>query len=216
LPAQHIAYILRDSGAVALFVSDADQYAKIAQIRAEVPGLRYVIPFDEVPGAEDVFPFHRLLQLGAAAESRYPEFLAEGQATDSDAVVTLIYTSGTTGDPKGVMLTHKNFVTNVLSALEVFTVTPEDSCLSLLPLSHSFERMGGHYTMFHAGATICYAQSMDTVAADLMDIKPTVTLAVPRLFEKIYARVLDQAVSGGAIKRKIFFWAKRTGELWAD
>ena len=216
LPASHIAYILRDSGAVALFVSDAEQFAKVAEIRSQVPQLRHVIPFDDIPGAQDAFPFQRLLQLGAAAESNYPTLVAEGTAADPDDVVTLLYTSGTTGDPKGVMLTHRNFCSNVVSALDMFSIGPEDSCLSLLPLSHSFERMGGHYTMLHAGCTINYAQSMETVAADLIAVRPTVTLAVPRLFEKIYARVLDSAVSGGAIKRRIFLWARRVGERWAD
>jgi long-chain acyl-CoA synthetase len=175
-----------------------------------------VIPFDDVPEVQDVFPFQRLLQIGAAAEPRYPNFLAEGKGADPDSVVTLIYTSGTTGDPKGVMLTHGNFCSNVLSALQMFTIGPEDSCLSLLPLSHSFERMAGHYTMLHAGATINYAESIETVSRDLLEVRPTVTLAVPRLFEKIYARVLDAAVSGGGVKRRIFFWARRTGERWAD
>ncbi|MBI4500011.1 MAG: long-chain fatty acid--CoA ligase [Gemmatimonadetes bacterium] len=216
LPPKHISYILRDAGVIALFVSDPEQYAKVAQIRSEVPALRYVIPFDDVPGAEDVFPFQRLLQIGAAAEPRYPTLIADARNADPEAVVTLIYTSGTTGDPKGVMLTHRNFCTNVCSALEMFSVGPDDSCLSLLPLSHSFERMGGHYTMFHAGTTINYAESMDTISADLLAVKPTVTLAVPRLFEKIYARVLDAAVSGGAVKRRLFFWSRRTGERWAD
>ena len=216
LPPKHLRHILRHSGASAVFVSDPQEYAKIAEIRSELPDLRYVIPFDTVPLAEEVFPFSRLLQLGASVEPRYPSFVGEGIEADPDAVVTLIYTSGTTGDPKGVMLTHRNFCSNVLAALAVLPLGPSDSCLSFLPLSHSFERMAGHYAMLQAGATINYAQSMDAVAGDLLQVRPTVVLAVPRLYEKIYARVLDTAVSGGAVKRRIFFWARRIGERWVE
>jgi long-chain acyl-CoA synthetase len=137
-------------------------------------------------------------------------------AVKRDDLATLIYTSGTTGPPKGVMLSHYNFCSNVEAALKVLTIGPEDSCLSLLPLSHSFERMAGHYTMFHSGTTINYAESIEQVPANLQEVKPTVVLSVPRLFEKIYARVLENAMAGSALKRRIFFWARRTAERWAD
>jgi long-chain acyl-CoA synthetase len=114
------------------------------------------------------------------------------------------------------MLSHYNFCSNVEAALKVLTIGPEDSCLSLLPLSHSFERMAGHYTMFHSGTTINYAESIEQVPANLQEVKPTVVLSVPRLFEKIYARVLENAMAGSALKRRIFFWARRTAERWAD
>ena len=131
-------------------------------------------------------------------------------------MATLIYTSGTTGPPKGVMLSHGNFTSNVLSALTVLPLGPNDSCLSLLPLSHSFERMAGHYTMFHAGVTISYSEGIDHVVDNLQEVRPTVVLSVPRLFEKIYARVLENAMAGGAVKRRLFAWARRNAERWAD
>jgi long-chain acyl-CoA synthetase len=154
--------------------------------------------------------------LGAAAEARHRRWQDEAREARPDDLATLIYTSGTTGDPKGVMLTHGNFVSNVLSALQVLHIGPEDSALSLLPLSHSFERMAGHYSMFHAGVTVAYAESLEAVAANMLEVRPTVTLAVPRLYEKIYARVLENALSGSGLKRRIFFWAKRNAETWAD
>jgi long-chain acyl-CoA synthetase len=218
LPAPQVAYLLADSGACAVFVENADQYDKVAAIRSEVPGLEHVIVFDAQEGMEGpgLISHQELLQRGAAAEDRYPAYREDALAVDRDALATLIYTSGTTGPPKGVMLTHYNFCSNVVAALKVLFISSEDSCLSLLPLSHSFERMAGHYVMFHCGATINYAESVEQVPANLQEIKPTVVLSVPRLFEKIYARVLENAMAGGAAKRRIFFWARRNAERWAD
>jgi long-chain acyl-CoA synthetase len=216
LPARQAAYVLRDSGAVAVFVSDAEQYAKVAETRADIPALRHVILFEGAATDPGTITLRDLEKTGAAAESRSPDYERDARAARPDDVATLIYTSGTTGDPKGVMLTHGNFTTNVLSALLRLPVGPDDSALSLLPLSHSFERMAGHYALFHAGVTIAYAESLETVAANMGELRPTVVLAVPRLYEKIYGRVLENAMAGSALKRRIFFWAKRNGEAWAE
>jgi long-chain acyl-CoA synthetase len=216
LPAKQAAYILRDSGAVAVFVADRAQYEKVAETRAEVPALRHVILFDGTDEGPGVRTLQEVQALGAAAEGKYGRYQQDALSVPPGEVATLIYTSGTTGDPKGVMLTHGNFVSNVLGALQVLHIGADDSALSLLPLSHSFERMAGHYTMFHAGVTVAYAESLDTVAANMVEVKPTVTLAVPRLYEKIYARVLENALSGSGLKRRIFFWAKRNAEAWAE
>jgi long-chain acyl-CoA synthetase len=216
LPAKQVAYILRDSGAVAVFVADKAQYDKVAETRGEIPGLKHVIVFDGAFDGAGVRTLQEVQALGAAAESKHRRFQEDALSAAPEDVATLIYTSGTTGDPKGVMLTHGNFVSNVLGALAVLHIGPDDSTLSLLPLSHSFERMAGHYTMLHAGVTIAYAESLDTVAANMVEVKPTIALAVPRLYEKIYARVLENALSGSGLKRGIFFWAKRNAETWAE
>ena len=216
LPAKQGAYVLRDSGAVGIFVSDATQYAKVAATRAECPALKHVILSEGAADGPGVMTLQALQQLGAAAEGKYAHYDRDARTVKPDDLATLIYTSGTTGDPKGVMLTHGNFTTNVLSAIQLLPVTPEDSALSLLPLSHSFERMAGHYTLFHGGVTINYAESIDLVAANMGEVRPTVMLAVPRLYEKIYARVLENALQGSGLKRKIFFWAKEAGETWAE
>jgi len=129
LPPKHVRYILRDSGAAAVFVSGAEQHQKVLEVQHELPELRWVIPFDEPAGADRVMLFARLLQMGAAAEPSHSSFVADGRAADPDAIVTLIYTSGTTGDPKGVMLSHRNFCSNVVAALEVLPIGPDDSCL---------------------------------------------------------------------------------------
>ena len=128
----------------------------------------------------------------------------------------MIYTSGTTGDPKGVMLSHGNIASNVTTCVGMFEFTDEDECLSFLPLSHIFERMFGHYCMFHAGVVINYAESVDTVPADMQEIRPHVMAAVPRLYEKIYARVLDSVRTATPARKRIFAWSREVGERWAE
>jgi long-chain acyl-CoA synthetase len=216
LPAAQVAYILNDSAACAVFVADKEQYQKVAETRNRLPQLKHVISFDDSLAKPGVIGIGELVQRGAALESEYPDYQRDAVSIDRDTLATLIYTSGTTGDPKGVMLSHYNLASNVEAALKAVQIGPDDSCLSLLPLSHSFERMAGHYTMFHAGTTINYAESVEQVPANLLEVKPSIVLSVPRLFEKIYARVLENAMAGGAVKRRIFFWARRTAESWAE
>jgi long-chain acyl-CoA synthetase len=216
LPAPQVAYILQDAGVRIVFVEDRTQFEKVAAERGALPALEHVIVFDGSGEGAGVQSFEELLALGAEADSRYPNYRDEAIGVDRGELATLIYTSGTTGPPKGVMLSHYNFCSNVVGALRVLPIGPDDSCLSLLPLSHSFERMAGHYTMFHAGVTINYAEGVEQVPDNLLEVKPSVVLSVPRLFEKIYARVLENALAGGALKRRIFFWARRNAETWAS
>jgi long-chain acyl-CoA synthetase len=120
-------------------------------------------------------------------------------------LASIVYTSGTTGPPKGAMLTHRNFLSNVRACAELFQLGPQDSCLSFLPLSHVFERMAGYYLMLHQGVTIAYAESIDSLPVNLLEVQPTVVISVPRLYEKVYARIMDKVVSGPWLKRKLFF-----------
>jgi long-chain acyl-CoA synthetase len=218
LPPGQIAYILRDSGAVAIVVSSKAQLDKVLEIRDQVSAtLRHVIAMDEDATGPGVLSFRDLVARGRAAQDKYPRWREDALTARPDDLATLIYTSGTTGDPKGVMLTHGNLASNVVAALSVLSLREgEDECLSFLPLSHVFERLGGHYVMLHGGAIVNFAQSVDTVSSDMLEIRPTVMLSVPRLYEKIYARVLENAVAGGKVKKAIFDWAKRTAETWAD
>jgi long-chain acyl-CoA synthetase len=216
IPGNQVSYILGDSEAVAVFVADHSQYLKIAEHRHELPDLRHVICFDGPIDGDGIITLQELCQRGAAAEGKYPNYRKDACDIDEEALATLIYTSGTTGAPKGVMTTHRNITSNVISALRVLDIGPEDSVLSLLPLSHTFERTAGHYVMLHCGATISYAESIDKVPANLLEVRPTVVLSVPRLFEKIYARVLENATAGNGLKRRIFFWSRSTAEIWAD
>ena len=216
LPAAQIAYILNDSGAAAICVSSQEQLDKILEIRDQLPGLRHVIAFDADASGPGVMSFADLLAKGRAARDSYADHRAEALRVGPDDLATLIYTSGTTGNPKGVMLTHGNLASNVAAGLQVLTLSDADQCLSFLPLSHIFERMAGHYVMMQAGVIINYAESIEQVSANMIELSPTVVLSVPRLYEKIYARVLENALSGSKLKQKIFFWAKATADRWAD
>lgn len=217
LPAEQMPHLLSDSEARAIFVSNKVQAKKLQEIRNQLPGLQWIIGFEA--GHEDGcdFTLEELIASGKAEDSpeKAAEFKANALAVSPDHLLTLIYTSGTTGKPKGVMMTHDNLHSNVEGTRQILRVGPTDRALSFLPLSHVFERMGAYF-LFAAGCCIYYAQSIDTVADDMVDARPTLMMAVPRLYEKIYARVLEAAVGGGATKRRIFFWARNVGERWAD
>ena len=130
-------------------------------------------------------------------------------------LATIIYTSGTTGAPKGVMLTHDNFYSNIQAACKTVVMTGADVALSFLPLSHIFERTGD-YWFFTTGTTIAYVESFDLVPVAMSEVRPTIAMSVPRLYEKMYARVLENALSGGAVKKRIFFWARAVAERFAN
>ncbi len=211
LMAHQIEYILRNCEPTAIFCSTAEQADKIVAIAENVPSLRSIITFDRVDKA-DVLPLAKVRELGQVQHRNHPEDAERRRsAVEEGDVATIIYTSGTTGNPKGVMLSHRNIVQNVLAGLSVLDVRPEDTCLSFLPLSHIFERMAGYYVMMHQGATIAYAQTVETVAEDMTVVKPTVMVSVPRLYEKIYARVLHAASQGSSTKRRLFDWARSIG-----
>jgi long-chain acyl-CoA synthetase len=217
LPADQIAYILRDSGCVAIFASDASQADKIAAIRNEVPSLRTVICFgDKVRGADTCLSDLEAAGERADSEARAAAYRERALAVKPNDLATIIYTSGTTGEPKGVMLSHDNIYSNVEAGRIAIPFAGDDTALSFLPLSHIFERMAGHYLMLATGTSIAYAESIDTVPINMQEVKPTIVLSVPRLYEKMYARVLENALAGGAAKKQIFFWARSVADRWAD
>lgn len=217
LPADQITYIVRDAGCVAVFVSSKLQAQKIASMRDELPAVRKVIAFDDAVGSADM-SFADLIKTGAEGETPQDieQHRKDALSVKPDDLATLIYTSGTTGDPKGVMLTHDNIHSNVAACREKVPFSGTDTSLSFLPLSHIFERMGGHYMMIATGTSIAYAESIDTVPTNLVEVRPTIVLSVPRLYEKMYARVLENALSGGGLKKRIFFWARDVAERWAN
>ena len=216
LPAEQIAYILQDAGVAALFVSTDVQAAKVAHIRPGLPALRQVIGFgDQVwPGVDMTLAELEARGRAAAASVTAERYRQDALTAPPDDLATLIYTSGTTGEPKGVMLTHDNFHSNVAGCAELLPFR-NDVALSFLPLSHVFERMGD-YLMMACGVSIAYAESIDTVPTNMQEVRPTVMMSVPRLYEKMYARVLENALAGGPIKKRIFFWARRVADTWAD
>jgi long-chain acyl-CoA synthetase len=217
LPSDQVCYILRDSGAVAIFVSTPEQSEKVASIRGQCSALRRVITFANSAAGADM-TLASLETSGAQVDTptRRQAFEARALAVRPDDLATIIYTSGTTGEPKGVMLTHDNIYSNVMVGASAIPFAGNDTCLSFLPLSHIFERTGGHYMMLVTGTSIAYAESVDTVALNMTEVRPTLVLSVPRLYEKMYARVLENAVSGGALKSRIFFWARGVADRWAD
>src|SRR5439155_10999253 len=181
------------------------------------PALRHVIAFGDRGGAADM----TLADLETNGErldnsAREASYRDRARAVRPDALATIIYTSGTTGEPKGVMLTHDNLYSNVKAACAAIPFAGADTCLSFLPLSHIFERMGGHYLMMATGTSIAYAESFDTVPANLQEVRPTIVLSVPRLYEKMYARVLENALAGGTVKKRLFFLARGVADRWAD
>ena len=217
LPAEQIAYMLRDSGSVAIFASDASQIEKVASIRAQCPSLRTVICFgDRATGADTTLADLEASGQRAESAERTAAYRERALAVKPDDLATIIYTSGTTGEPKGVMLSHDNIYSNVMASRTAIPFGGDDTALSFLPLSHIFERMAGHYLMLATGTSIAYAESIDTVPINMQEVRPTLVLSVPRLYEKMYARVLENALAGGGAKTQIFFWARKVADRWAD
>ncbi len=207
LTAAQVSYILKDSGAKIICVSTESQLKKVLSIQDDVPTLENIILFnateDETP--EDVIQFGDICSRGKTVD-----FTEEGDASEDD-IATIIYTSGTTGNPKGVMLTHANFISNLRACKSLIDVDDTDILLSFLPLSHVFERLGGHYVPLFSGAKIAYAESTFTVARNMQEVSPTVMLSVPRLYETMHDRVLSAVQAGSPLKQKIFHWGVSVG-----
>lgn len=218
LPAEQMVHILNNSGAAAMFVSTPEQAAKIARIRPDVPALRTVISFTSPAPVGCDLTMDEFIARGAKLDvpERASAWKASALATQPDDLATLIYTSGTTGLPKGVMLSHDNLYSNVCGALEVLEPRDDDVALSFLPLSHIFERMAGHYMLFAGGCAIAYAESIEAVAANLGEVRPTILSSVPRIYEKLYARIMENGNAGSGLKKAIFHWSLGVADQWAD
>jgi long-chain acyl-CoA synthetase len=209
-----IKYIVNDSDAKVVFGSNRELWPRIAAVRSELDKVAHYVAFDP-EGIEGAMPLAELIDRGRTyAASRGDEFEALALAVAPDALASIIYTSGTTGVPKGVMLTHANFVHNIKALRSIVEFTDADRILSFLPLSHVLERMC-MFAFLYTGATIAYAESIETVAVNLIEARPTIMVSVPRLFDKIYARVIDQVLAGPGLKKKIFFWALGVGKKHA-
>ena len=213
LPPQQLEYIINDSGACAAIVSTAAQLMKITEIKDNTPELQHIIIMDELPpeaSIDNLCHFDTVTQSGTTVdESIYQQRVESIEPNDT---ATIIYTSGTTGQPKGVMLSHYNFVSNAIAGGGVFDIDENDVLLSCLPLSHVFERTGGYYVPLAYGATVAYAESPYTVAQNLVEVHPTIMVAVPRLYEMMYARILRTVESSSALKQKLFNWGIGVGK----
>src|ERR1700730_7198456 len=205
-----LAYILNDSGARIVVAAGESQVQKIVQCRARLPILERVIsiaPPSDLGG--DILHYEMLIATaGDAAVDEYRRHAAE---VVGNQLATIIYTSGTTGEPKGVMLNHSNLSSNALDAFRDYDCFPSDVALSFLPLAHVYER-AMDYGYFIRGVSIAYLEQMDTVAQALLEVHPTMTAAVPRFFEKVYASILDKGHRETGVKRRIFDWALRVAQ----
>ncbi|MGI8672276.1 MAG: AMP-dependent synthetase/ligase [Luteitalea sp.] len=219
LSAQQARYILQDSGARGVFVSDTQQAAKILDVRHLLPTLEFIVVFTDEAPPDVVRGSHTVLRLEVVL-ARGRTLAADGEAVGryeagiaavaADDLLTIIYTSGTTGEPKGVMLTHGNVLSNVMAVAPVLRLTPDDVALSYLPLSHVFERMVS-FLYLYEGVTVVHAESLDTLARDLQAARPTVMTGVPRVYEKLHGRILEAVASGPSYRRGLFDWAVRVG-----
>jgi long-chain acyl-CoA synthetase len=215
LTPKQIEYIVNDSQSRIVIVSNAEQLQKVLKVRDSMPLVTHVVCIDCPEPRPDpaVLSFGEVMARGAQwAQEKGTAILDERVAAlMPDDVASIIYTSGTTGEPKGVMLTHDNFVSNARASLAVLPITERDLALNFLPLSHVFARTCDHYVMLIAGAQVAFAETVDTVAANMMEVRPTVMIGVPRFYEKTYARILERADELPGVKRALFHWARRVG-----
>ncbi|MBP1223911.1 AMP-dependent synthetase/ligase [Flavobacterium sp. 1355] len=196
-------YILNHSGSIYCFVSDTEVLQKVNAIKANVPTLKEVFSFDEIAGCKH---WTELLTLGAD-ESNQAEVEAKKDSIHTDDLATIIYTSGTTGKPKGVMLSHKNIVSNVLdSAPRIPFDAGNSTALSFLPICHIFERMILYIYQYY-GVSVYFGESIEKISDNLKEVQPTVITAVPRLLEKVYDKIYAKGGELTGIKKKLFFWA---------
>ena len=218
MTAKQIEYIFNDAAVRFAILSNRFQLNKVLKISGNVPSLEKTVVMEEKgvleePGTVD---FASLMGLGERFERENPDYLrASSGAVRPEDLLTIIYTSGTTGNPKGVMLTHANLCSNIQSAAEAIPFGTSDVLLSFLPLSHSFERMAGYYTGLACGATVAFAESVETVRENMLEVRPTIVTTVPRLFERIQSRIIKQVDAGSGLRRSLFYWALEAGRQYA-
>ena len=215
LTADSIEYILNDSGSTAIVVSNKFQMNKVLKVWKNCKTLKHVIVMNDIEDNEDqnVYTMSQVIEKGREFGKSNSNYLEDNiKLNKKDDVCTIIYTSGTTGEPKGVVLTHDNILSNVKAAHTIFDISDKDTFLSFLPTCHIYERMSGYYVAITSGATIAYAESIEKVAANLLEIKPTIMTAVPRLFERMYSKIQKNVESQSPAKQKLFNWAIEVGK----
>jgi len=212
---EQIKYIINDSDAKVVIVSDRKLWERTAAVQKDLPKVAQFVSFEPEP-AEGVLPLEKIKAEGEKVRLADPRlFGITAQAVKPDDTASIIYTSGTTGIPKGVLLSHANFVSNVETLAGIIPFGDKDIDLSFLPLSHVLERLVT-FAFMSRGVSMAYAESIETVAENLQEVKPTIMVSVPRLFEKIYARVMDNILAGSSLKKKIFFWALKVGKACGE
>ena len=212
-----VQYILKDSGANAIFLANREKFLELKEILADCPEVKHVIFFD----ADGVTPadgltLAQLEERGRELEQHDAGLIDRLAAeTTPDDLATIIYTSGTTGQPKGVMLTHGNLVSNLIDSTGHLVIGKQDTVLSVLPLSHVYERQA-MYMYLHHGMAVYFAESLQTIGPNLREVRPTILVGVPRLFEKIYQRIHEHAAAAGKLNETILLWAVEVAREYAD
>lgn len=211
-----ICYIINDSGAKVFFIQDRETFERINEVLPKCLSLEKLVFFDAAGvEAKNAISLSDLESAGAKLKSENPNLIKDlTQAVESGDVATLIYTSGTTGEPKGVMLSHANLISNVIDAGEKYSFSERDKPLSVLPLSHVFERTGMYLYILN-GMCVHYAESIEKVPDNLLELSPTIFVGVPRIFEKVYAKAKLKAGQSSRLKEKIFDWAIDVGKDFA-
>lgn len=196
-----LEFILNDAKVKIIFVNDEELYFKVMSIKDRVPTLQFIFTIETVPNGRN---WTELLSLGDAAAMARVQQISDSIRYED--LATIIYTSGTTGTPKGVMLSHRNILSNVMACMPCFPPGENMRSLSFLPLNHVFERMVTYIYLFR-GVAIYYAENMDTIADNLREVKPHMFTTVPRLLEKVYEKIMAKGADLTGVKRKLFFWA---------
>jgi len=205
--ADEIQYILLNSSAKAIFVEDAVQLKKISGVRNQLPQLQSIVVIDHSKVGDGVLSFEEFRKMGEGIAGDFDERIRRIRL---DQLATLVYTSGTTGPPKGVMLLHENIVYEVIAAEQSFPIDPNDTSLIFLPLAHILARIIQFFQL-KVGFTHAYAESIDKLLEDISQVRPHFMVSVPRIFEKIYGKVMNDVENGPGLKRKIFHWALDVG-----
>lgn len=201
-----LEFVLNDAQVKAVFVNDEELFHKVQNVRSKVPSIKEVYSFEHVNGAP-----HWKELLSPGKQEHYQQLTTASSRINNEDLFTIIYTSGTTGVPKGVMLSHRNILSNVMSCIPVFPPGSNQKALSFLPLNHIFERMVTYVYLFK-GASIFYAESLETIGDNLKEVKPNMFTTVPRLLEKVYDKIMQKGSELTGTKKKLFFWAHGLAE----
>ncbi len=208
-PTVHIndlAFVLNDAGVKMIFINDEDLFHKVQSLKEKVPSLQEIYSFEHISGCK-----HWKELLAAGKQEHFQQISSIEEKINTEDLFTIIYTSGTTGTPKGVMLSHRNILSNVMGSIPAFPPGKRMKALSFLPLNHIFERMVTYLYLFK-GTSIYYAESLETIGDNLKEVSPNLFTTVPRLLEKVYDRIMQKGNELTGVKKKLFFWAHALAE----